>query len=114
MARAIFLPREHGKRDDGDGDRRCVGERPATKHEPAPPIAPDAANWQRARAGQRRQDGLPLPVRVDAKGDHFEVYFDGQKVIDANDQTFKNAGKIGLWTKADSVTYFEDLAVAPL
>lgn len=53
-------------------------------------------------------------LRVDAKGDHFEVYFDGQKVIDANDKTFTNAGKVGLWTKADSVIYFDDLTVAPL
>jgi hypothetical protein len=53
-------------------------------------------------------------LRVDAKGNHFEVYFDGQKVIDATDDTFKNAGKIGLWTKADSIIYFDDLTVAPL
>jgi hypothetical protein len=60
------------------------------------------------------KSGVWHDLRVDAKGDHFEVYFDGKKVIDANDSTFKNAGKIGLWTKADSVTYFDDLTVAPL
>jgi len=31
------------------------------------------------------------------------------KKIEAKDDTFKEAGKIGLWTKADSVTYFDDL-----
>lgn len=53
-------------------------------------------------------------LRVDAKGDHFEVWFDGKKVMDAHDSTFKDAGKAGVWTKADSVTYFDDLTVSPL
>lgn len=30
------------------------------------------------------------------------------------DKTFMGAGKVGLWTKADSVTYFDDLHVGPL
>ena len=33
------------------------------------------------------------------------------KVIDTNDKTFADAGKIGLWTKADSVIYFDNLTV---
>jgi hypothetical protein len=45
-----------------------------------------------------------------AKGDHLSVEWDGVRVIDANDATFKR-GKIGLWTKADSVTSFDDLEV---
>jgi 3-keto-disaccharide hydrolase len=60
------------------------------------------------------KSGVWHELRVDAKGNHFEVYFDGQKVIDATDDTFKNAGKIGVWTKADSIIYFDDLTVAPL
>src|SRR5512143_2400630 len=42
-------------------------------------------------------------LKVEAKGDHFTVWFDGKKVLDAKDETFKEAGKVGLWTKADSV-----------
>ena len=53
-------------------------------------------------------------LRVDAKGDHFEVSYDGKKVIDATDKSFPDAGKIGLWTKADSVTYFDNLTVHPM
>jgi hypothetical protein len=53
-------------------------------------------------------------LRVDAKGDHFTVYFDGTKVIESADSTFKSAGKVGVWTKADSVIYFDDLTVTPL
>ncbi len=52
-------------------------------------------------------------LRVDAKGDRFEVYWDDKKVIDAHDGTLTDAGKVGLWTKADSVTYFDDLTASP-
>jgi len=48
------------------------------------------------------------------RGDHVEIFWDGAKVIDARDATFPDAGKIGVWTKADSVTYFDDVTVKPL
>jgi 3-keto-disaccharide hydrolase len=60
------------------------------------------------------KSGVWHELRVDAKGDHFQVYFDGTPVIDATDKTFSEAGKVGLWTKADSVTYFDDLTVTAL
>jgi hypothetical protein len=50
-------------------------------------------------------------LKVEAMGDHFVVWFDGNKVLDARDQTFKDAGKVGLWTKADSVIEFDDFTV---
>jgi hypothetical protein len=50
-------------------------------------------------------------LRVEAKGDHFEVYWEDKKIIDAHDSTFPDTGKIGVWTKADSVTHFDDLQV---
>jgi hypothetical protein len=50
-------------------------------------------------------------LSVTAKGDLFEISWDGKKVIEARDKTFSEPGKIGLWTKADSVTYFDDLRV---
>jgi len=46
-----------------------------------------------------------------AAGDHFTVWFDGEKVLDAKDETFKEAGRVGLWTKADSVIEFDDLTI---
>jgi hypothetical protein len=48
-------------------------------------------------------------MKVEARGGEFRCYFDGQLKITAQDNTFKEAGKIGLWTKADSVIYFDDL-----
>jgi hypothetical protein len=53
-------------------------------------------------------------LAVEARGDRFQVFFDGNPVIDAKDDTFKDAGKVGLWTKADSVTHFDALSVKPL
>lgn len=44
-------------------------------------------------------------------GNTITCYFDGEKKIEAADDTFKEAGKVGLWTKADSVTAFDDLRV---
>ena len=49
-------------------------------------------------------------LRVDFQGNHFTVTLDGKKAIDWTDETFKNAGKVGLWTKADSVTLFDDFS----
>jgi hypothetical protein len=46
-------------------------------------------------------------------GNKITCYYDGNKKIEATDDTFKDAGKIGLWTKADSVTYFDDLKATP-
>ena len=47
-------------------------------------------------------------LRIDFKGKHFTVSFDGKKVIEADDETFAEAGAVGVWTKADSVTLFDD------
>jgi Domain of Unknown Function (DUF1080) len=47
-------------------------------------------------------------LRVEFQGSHFTVAFDGKKAIDWTDDTLKEAGKVGVWTKADSVTLFDD------
>lgn len=50
-------------------------------------------------------------LRVVATGPSFEVYFNGTKLYEVEDSTFTQAGKVGVWTKADSVTQFDDLTV---
>jgi hypothetical protein len=45
-------------------------------------------------------------LRVDFHGPHFTVSFDGQAALTWDDGTFKDAGAVGVWTKADSVTQF--------
>ena len=47
---------------------------------------------------------------VTVKGNLFTVSLNGQNLFEVADSTFTEAGKIGLWTKADSVIYFDDLA----
>ena len=73
--------------------------------------------------GHRRaflNKGIQVPInawhtlKMEAKGDHFTVWFNGTQVLDAHDATFKDAGKVGLWTKADSVIQFDDLTVTDL
>ncbi len=74
------------------------------------------------RKGRRQQlaswsgkiaSGAWHDYKVEAKGGRFVVTFDGKKVLDLKDKTFTKPGKVGMWTKADSVTYFDDLSVEP-
>jgi 3-keto-disaccharide hydrolase len=50
-------------------------------------------------------------LRVVAAGPRFEVHLNGSKLYEVEDSTFSQAGKVGVWTKADSVTQFDDLTV---
>ena len=47
-------------------------------------------------------------LRVDYHSNHFVVSFDGKEALEWDDKTFEDAGKVGVWTKADSVTLFDD------
>lgn len=49
-------------------------------------------------------------LRVEFAGNKFTVIFDGKTVIEAADSSFKDAGKVGVWTKADSTTLFDDFS----
>ena len=42
-------------------------------------------------------------------GNRFRVIYGGQPVFEVEDATFSDAGKVGLWTKADSVTLFDEV-----
>jgi hypothetical protein len=50
-------------------------------------------------------------LRVTMRGDHIECFYDGKKYLDCNDSTFPEAGMIGLWSKADAQSYFDDLTL---
>lgn len=50
-------------------------------------------------------------LQVKARGDRLQIIFDGQTVFDVRDETFQS-GHIGLWTKADAVTFFDDLRLS--
>jgi hypothetical protein len=49
-------------------------------------------------------------VRLVAVGDRMQAWLDGTLYLDHRDARFK-AGKVGLWTKADSITAFDDLVI---
>lgn len=70
--------------------------------------------------GTRKQfAGVNVPVsagawhtlKLEVQGTRFQVFFDEKRVFEATDETFTDAGKVGLWTKADSVTYFDNLSI---
>ncbi len=67
------------------------------------------ANWNGTVASGRWHE-----LGADAVGDRIGISWDGRKVIDARDTTFPAAGKAGVWTKADSVTWFREIRVLPL
>ncbi len=53
-------------------------------------------------------------LRVLVRSNTFSVWLNGDPLFDVNDDTFPQAGKVGLWTKADSVTLFDTLTARSL
>ncbi len=52
-------------------------------------------------------------IEVDHLGDHITCRLDGRATLNAIDGTIRDGGGVGLWTKADARTSFDDLAVVP-
>jgi hypothetical protein len=53
-------------------------------------------------------------LTLEARGQHFAVTYDGAALFEVTDDTFAEAGGVALWTKADSVTRFDVMAITPL
>ncbi len=51
-------------------------------------------------------------LKVQFRGPLFSVYFNHRRLFEVQDDTFRLAGKVGLWTRADGVTYFDDFRIA--
>jgi hypothetical protein len=80
----------------------------------------DNVRLYRVVKGQRIQiAGTKLKVRsgawqelgISARGNRLEVFFDGKRLYDATDSTFANPGRVALWTKADSISHFDDVHI---
>jgi hypothetical protein len=69
---------------------------------------------QLASADVRVTAGQWHAYRFEVRGDRLEVFWDDRRVLDHRDATFGDAGSCGVWTKADSVTYFDDFAIEEL
>jgi len=83
----------------------------------------DNVRFYRVVKGRREQlAGADVKVASDvwhtlalrAEGDHFSISYDGKALFTAEDDTFTGPGKVALWTKADSVTHFDTIAITPL
>lgn len=97
----------------------------------------DARNYYIARAnalegnvrlykvvnGKRQQfAGVDIPVHngqwqrlgLRIEGERLEVSLNGTKLFEASDRTFSGPGMVGLWTKADSLTHFDDFTISVL
>ena len=57
---------------------------------------------------QKVENGKWQTLRVEFVGDTFAVSLDGKELFQVKDTTFSKTGKVGLWTKADSITLFDD------
>jgi hypothetical protein len=80
----------------------------------------DNVRFYRVIRGRRQEiDGVNTKVTsgewhslgLIAQGDHFTIKFDGKTLFTTSDKTFPGAGKVALWTKADSVTRFDQIAI---
>jgi len=83
----------------------------------------DNVNFYRVVKGRRSQiKGFETKVAgnqwhtlgLRAEGERFTMSFDGKTLFTAEDKTFADAGKVALWTKADSVTHFDAISITPL
>jgi hypothetical protein len=83
----------------------------------------DNVCWYYVQNGRRTEvkrvnvkvaSGVWHTLRADMRGDHIEVFFNDKKLMDVHDSRFNAAGRVGVWTKADSYTLFDDLTATNL
>jgi hypothetical protein len=67
-----------------------------------------------ASANAKVKGGEWHSLQLRAEGGQFTVAFDKRTLISAKDTTIGAAGRVGFWTKADSITRFDKLDIAPL
>lgn len=56
-------------------------------------------------------DGRWHTLRITMTGREINGYLDGKRLLIAEDSTFRHAGRVGLWSKADARSYFDDLTI---
>ena len=69
---------------------------------------------QLASANGKVKSGEWRTLTLRAEGEKFTVSSEGQPLFTVSDKTFSGAGKVGLWTKADSVTNFDQIEINAL
>jgi hypothetical protein len=71
----------------------------------------DGRRSQFAGANAKVPSGVWQELGLKVEGNRFEVFLEGKSLYTASDATFAAAGRMALWTKADSTTYFDDLRI---
>ena len=74
-------------------------------------LKPVGAGWFTYGKKTDVPSGKWSELHVVARGNRFEVSLNGASLFIVADDTFADSGRVGLWTKADSVTSFDDLTV---
>jgi Domain of Unknown Function (DUF1080) len=71
---------------------------------------------KRSKEFQNAEVKIPLgewhTLKVKQSGDRIECFLDGKKYLDVKDDSITKAGKVGLWTKADAQTHFDQFKVS--
>jgi len=57
------------------------------------------------------KQGEWFTMTIDMNGNRVNCSLNGKILIESSDDTFKSEGLIGLWTKADAITYFDELKI---
>jgi len=69
-------------------------------------------NGKRTQLGGKEDIKVPTgewhKLKVEVKGSKMEGYLDGEKMWEITDDTYQNAGKVGLWSKADAQSHFDE------
>ena len=65
-------------------------------------------------ASLRIDTGKWYTLKITMQGNRIKCYFNGKPELEATDNSFPQAGKAGLWTKSDAVTYFDDFKATPI
>ncbi len=55
--------------------------------------------------------GKWFALKVAQRGARIEVWLDGKRLIETSDATFSAPGGVGVWTKADAISAFDDFKV---
>ncbi len=69
----------------------------------------ELAEWEGSAA-----PGVWHTIALDVRGDQLTVFFNGQKIIEHRDATLPGAGRVGLFTKAEAISQFDDFSATPL
>jgi hypothetical protein len=74
----------------------------------------DGRRTQLASADVTLSAGKWFTLRITQRGNSIKCYLEDKLHLEAEDATFSGAGKVGLWTKADAVTSFDQFTARPL